>query len=146
VHTRLLIAGLGVSLLLSATAIGLIAWMNADPQYWFPSAYANKGPTGDRGPRGTRGPVGPQGPAGPSGDVALEARVSSLESDVSDLQSTVGNNTSSDDLATRLDNLEGIVGDGGSLTSDLSTTLSGLCDSFTTSSIGELNDAALANC
>ena len=69
------------SLLLNLLLFGWLAWIVADPHYWFPSAYAEKGPTGDKGPRGPRGPVGPPGPVGPDAEDA----VASVESELEDL-------------------------------------------------------------
>ena len=104
-----------IPLLLTAvvavTAIGLIVWMAADPQYWFPGAYAAKGERGDVGPRGRQGPPGPPGP-----DAATA---------IDDLSSTV------DDLSSRLDDLETGTGDqAASSVDDLKTALTDLCDAI----------------
>jgi hypothetical protein len=40
---------------ISLTAVGLIVWIAADPQYWFPGAYASKGEQDDVGLRGPQG-------------------------------------------------------------------------------------------
>jgi hypothetical protein len=37
--------------LLALIALGWLAWIAADPQYWFPGAYAQKGVRGDPGPQ-----------------------------------------------------------------------------------------------
>jgi hypothetical protein len=69
--------GLALSAALALIAIGCLAWIAVDPEYWFPGAYAEqgeKGPRGDPGPRGPAGRRGPEGPAGPGvDDVAARA-------------------------------------------------------------------------
>ena len=103
------------NLLLSFMALGWLAWIVVDPQYWFPSAYAAKGPTGDRGARGPRGPVGPPGPVGPdAADAvdALQSKVSQLGFRVDDLETA----TSSTELQSQVDGLE--------------STISELCDAI----------------
>jgi hypothetical protein len=78
------------SVLLAITSIGLITWMAADPERWFPDAFAQQGEQGPPGPRGPEGPAGPPGPVGPDAEEAvstLEFRVDDLESS---LQSTQG--------------------------------------------------------
>lgn len=67
------------------TTAGLVAWLIADPEYWLPGAYAEKGERGDPGPRGPRGPRGRPGPVGPSARDALddlELRLSATEDTV----------------------------------------------------------------
>jgi hypothetical protein len=94
---------------IALTAIGLIAWIAADPQYWFPGAYAAKGQQGDVGPRGPRGASGPPGPVGPDAEAAIS------------------------DLSDRLDDLETGTGDqADSSVTDLSDKLSTICDAIDT--------------
>jgi hypothetical protein len=103
---------------IALTAIGLIVWIAADPQYWFPGAYAAKGGRGDVGPRGPRGPVGPQGPVGDTAEGAiadLDSRVSDLEdsigtlqTDLSDLQDETGGSTIESDVQDATSKLDAI--------------------------------------
>ena len=51
-----LVAALAASLLLNLAALGWVAWIVAEPAYWFPNAFAEKGEQGDQGPRGQPGP------------------------------------------------------------------------------------------
>ena len=81
--SRRLVAVLAVSLAANVLAIGRLSWIVADPQYWFPGAYAEKGERGERGPRGPIGPPGPPGPVGPD----AEAAVSELEGQLTDVSS-----------------------------------------------------------
>ena len=79
-----------ISLALSAVAIGWLSWIVADPEYWFPEAYAEKGPQGDPGPRGPVGPSGPPGPVGPDAEdafSALDGQLTDVTSEVEDLRS-----------------------------------------------------------
>ena len=87
----LLIGNVVVTLFLA----GWLVWISADPQYWFPSAYAEKGEQGDEGPVGEQGPRGEQGPVGRAGpdaedalDLAndLDSRMTDLEDQIYDLQ------------------------------------------------------------
>jgi hypothetical protein len=67
-RTRLLIGLIAANLLLTGVVGGWAIWAVNDPEYWFPDAFAAKGPTGEqgaRGERGRRGPVGPVGEPGP---------------------------------------------------------------------------------
>lgn len=95
--SRLLTALLVGNTILTLAVAGWGAWAVADPEYWFPDAFAEEGPRGDQGPRGDRGPRGPQGPPGDTGADADEALTA-----IGDVQSQV------DELASRVDNLEGI--------------------------------------
>lgn len=107
---RVAVIAAAVASALALTAIGGLAWVIADPQYWFPGAYEEKGERGDPGPRGPVGPRGPAGPVGPGAASAIEelsASVASLESDLAALQDEV----SSGDLATRVEELESRVDD-----------------------------------
>jgi hypothetical protein len=100
------------------TAIGLIVWIAAEPQYWFPGAYAQKGEQGDPGPRGPRGPAGSQGPVGDTAEGAigdLDSRVSDLEDSigtvqthVSDLQDETGGSTLESDVQDATSKLDAI--------------------------------------
>jgi hypothetical protein len=106
--TRAIVALLVANLILSVIALGWLAWLSADPQYWFPDAYAQQGPRGEQGPRGAVGPEGPAGPVGPDAVDAIDvlsSRLDDLESEsgASDLQFTV------DDLGSRVDDLESAV-------------------------------------
>jgi hypothetical protein len=47
---------------LALVALGWLAWIAADPQYWFPGAYAQKG---DRVTPGRVAHKGPKVPLGP---------------------------------------------------------------------------------
>jgi hypothetical protein len=81
-----LAAGLALTAVVAPVAVGWLVWIASDPEYWFPSAYAeqgDKGPRGDPGPRGRPGPPGPVGPAGPSVD-DLASRFDDLEFSASD--------------------------------------------------------------
>lgn len=117
---QLMLKRSAIPLLLTAavalTAIGLIVWMAAKPQYWFPDAYAAKGESGDIGSGGPQGPPGPPGPVGPEAATTID-----------DLSSTV------DELSTRLDDLETGTGDqAASSVDDLKTALTDLCDAIST--------------
>jgi hypothetical protein len=35
---------------IALTSVALVVWIAADPQYWFPGAYAQQGDRGDPGP------------------------------------------------------------------------------------------------
>jgi hypothetical protein len=98
--TRWLVAGLVVSLATAFTAIGLIIWIAAEPEYWFPGAYAPKGIQGEQGPRGPAGPQGPPGPIGPDAATAVDDVSSRLD----DLETGSGDQaaTSVEDLSSRL--------------------------------------------
>jgi hypothetical protein len=81
---------LAISLALNVAAIGWLSWIVADPQYWFPDAYAETGEQGEQGPRGPVGPPGPPGPVGPDAEdafSALDEQLVSLTSDVEELRS-----------------------------------------------------------
>jgi hypothetical protein len=127
---RVLIPVLAASLLLNAAALGWISWIVADPSYWFP-AYAERGERGPVGPIGAQGPVGPPGPVGPDAEDA----VASLSSDV-------------DDLTARLEDLE--AGQGTSElesdVDDLVTRVDEICNQFSISDAGLLNDIYYAAC
>ena len=71
---RWIYASLAVSALVALLALGWVAWIAASPRYWFPGAYAAKGPRGDAGPLGASGPRGEVGPPGVSGDEDVAAR------------------------------------------------------------------------
>jgi outer membrane murein-binding lipoprotein Lpp len=148
-RTRWLVVGLVVSLATAITAIGLIVWIAADPEYWFPGAYAPKGVQGDPGPRGPAGPQGPPGPVGPDAADAideassrlddLESRVSDLESRVDDVETRVddletgsGDQAASsvDDLSFRVDNVESTADDASSKLDDICSALSGYSGAF----------------
>jgi hypothetical protein len=76
---------------IALTSVGLVVWIAADPQYWFPGAYAQQGDRGDPGPRGPRGLIGPQGPVGDTAEGAvadLDVRVSELEDSIGTLKTT----------------------------------------------------------
>jgi hypothetical protein len=106
------------------TSVGLIVWIAADPQYWFPDAYAQQGDRGDPGPRGPRGLIGPQGPVG---DTA-EGAVADLDSRVTDLEDSVGTVQSDlDDLQNEsgISTLESDVQDATTKLDDICTALSG---------------------
>ena len=94
---RLLRTLITVNVVLVLLVGGWAVWVTADPEYWFPGAYAEKGARGDegpRGPRGERGPLGQVGPAGPG--------VEDVSSTVDDLNSRV------DDIEDSVHNLEGV--------------------------------------
>jgi hypothetical protein len=112
---RRLTALTAISLIAALFALGWLAWVVAAPRYWFPSAYAEKGPPGDKGPTGERGPTGPTGPVGPEAADAVGALDSELE-----------------DLASRVGALEAIS-EQPDLQSDIDeirTTLANLCDAI----------------
>src|SRR4051812_18554295 len=69
------------SLVLAVLSVGAVAWIVADPERWFPDAFAARGDPGPPGPAGPQGPAGPPGPVGPDAQDAI----SSLESDVQSL-------------------------------------------------------------
>jgi hypothetical protein len=84
-HQYLWIA-LAVSGGLALVSLGCVVWIAADPEYWFPGAYAEQGEKGPRGDAGHRGPIGrrgPEGPAGPGVD-EVEARVEEVASTADD--------------------------------------------------------------
>ncbi len=81
-NNRFLIGISVASLAIAASALALVVWIAADPEHWFPGAYAERGV---RGPVGEQGSVGRQGPAGPV--EAVDA--SQFESDLADVQSTL---------------------------------------------------------
>ena len=116
---RLLVIGnVVITVLLLIWAVTVVA----NPQLWFPGAYAEKGERGDQGPAGDKGPVGKRGPVGPAGpnvDRALTAaedldyRVADLEDQISNVQSNVNNvrniadnaDVTADDTCTSLSDL-----------------------------------------
>jgi hypothetical protein len=120
-RTRLLVAGLVVSLVTALTAIGLIVWIAVDPENWFPGAYAPKGVQGDPGPRGSVGPQGPPGPVGPDAADAIDELTSRLD----DLETGSGDQAASsvDELSSRLDDVEATV-------DEASTKINAVCDEF----------------
>jgi hypothetical protein len=89
---------------LALVATGWLAWVVADPRYWFPDAFAEQGPRGEEGPRGERGPRGPAGPVGEAGPGVddVQAIADEALASVDDVQTQV------DDLSSRVDNLEGV--------------------------------------
>jgi hypothetical protein len=118
VRRRLLVTLLTISLVLNVAAIGWLGWIVADPQYWFPDAYAEKGQQGDRGPRGPVGPPGPPGPVGPDAEdafSALDGQLTDLTSEVEDLRSEfddlcsaissayIGSNSATEEMLFELD-------------------------------------------
>ena len=118
-----------LSLAVAAAAAGGLAWVIADPHYWFPAAFEEpeRGPPGPQGPPGAPGPSGPEGPPGEAGldatDVSAEladlsARVEALESLGSsyDLEATVT------EVETSLE--------------DVRQTVSDLCDAIATAYSG----------
>ena len=114
-----------VNAALAVGAIGVIAWMTADPVFWFPKLASEQGPRGTIGQTGSRGPQGAPGPAGVTGDDALASRVADLERRADDLETVVGSNSSGNDYGTRLDDLEGVVGTNSSI-NDFGTRLDSL--------------------
>ena len=107
---RAIVALLVANLILSVIALGWLAWITADPQYWFPSAYAQQGPRGEQGPRGPVGPEGPEGPVGPDAASAIDELSFGLDdvsSRLDDLESGVG----SSDLQITVDELQSAVND-----------------------------------
>jgi hypothetical protein len=147
---RILMVLAGVNGLFALGAIGLIVWMNEDPVYWFPALASAQGPKGEAGDRGAQGPQGQAGPAGVSGDVALESRISDLESTVgssatgqdygtelddqdsriSDIESTVGSSSTGEDYGTRLDAVEADVSELQDRMDTAEASLSGVCDAL----------------
>jgi hypothetical protein len=101
---RYLSVGLGLTALLAVFAIGWLAWIAADPRYWFPEAFAEQGPRGDVGPRGERGPRGPIGLRGEGGPGVEDAQSTADEA----LARVDEAQTQIDDLSSRVDNLEGV--------------------------------------
>jgi hypothetical protein len=101
---RYLSVGLGLTALLAVLAVGWLAWIAADPRFWFPDAFAEQGPRGDEGPRGERGPRGPIGLRGETGPGVDDAQSTADEAlaGVDDAQTQI------DDLSSRVDNLEGV--------------------------------------
>jgi hypothetical protein len=134
---RVLATATAVSVILSVASLGMLAWVLADPPYWFPGAYSlNKGPEGDVGPRGPVGLPGPEGPVGPDAASAIDdvtSRVDDLESRLDDLETGSGDQASSsvDDLSSAVD--------------DVTNTVSGICDSFSGYG-GALGDTYLVAC
>lgn len=130
------IAATTVSLVLAIGCAGVLTWVLIDPQYWFPSAYAQKGEPGDRGSRGPVGPPGPAGPVGPSAGSAID----DLSSQVDDLSSQV------DDISSRLDDAETGTGDQASMSlDDVATTVQSICDGFSGYG-GAFEDIYLSSC
>jgi hypothetical protein len=119
---RWLYAALAITSIVAVLGAGTVAWMAADPQHWFPGAYAEKGPRGDTGPRGTAGPRGPVGPPGVSGDEDVSSRLDALETSVLDLQSLADDSSAVDDLQTRLEEVAGTVDDLSSTLGDTEAT------------------------
>jgi hypothetical protein len=96
---RTLIATAATSLALSLALGGMLAWVLADPQHWFPGAYAQRGDQGPPGPPGPRGLPGPPGPVGPDASDAIDSltfQVDDLEASLTDLADHAG--------GTRLEN------------------------------------------
>jgi hypothetical protein len=50
------------SLLLNLFLLGWLAWIVADPHYWFPGAYAEKRPAATKAQEGLVGQLARQGP------------------------------------------------------------------------------------
>jgi hypothetical protein len=136
---RILMVLAGVNALLALGAIGLIVWMNEDPVYWFPKLAAEQGPKGPAGDKGARGPQGDTGPAGVSGDVAIESRVSDLETSVGDTTSVDLLSSRLDDAETRLDTVEPAVTDLQDSVDTAETSLSSICDALNFANDPNLN-------
>jgi len=94
---QLLLALIVGNVIFTLSVAGWAVWAVADPEYWFPDAFAEVGPVGDEGPRGERGARGPAGHPGPSGPGVEDAQATA-----DDASSRV------DEAEGRLDNLEGI--------------------------------------
>lgn len=93
-NRRVLAVVLTASVVLNLAAIGWVAWIVADPSYWFPGAYETPkaGPTGETGRSGARGPAGPRGPRGfpgAAGESADEFEIEQLRSDLDEATAQV---------------------------------------------------------
>jgi hypothetical protein len=101
---RALIASVAVNAVLTVVLLAWVSWIVLEPRFWFESAYAEKGPTGDRGPRGIAGPAGPPGPVGPDAEDAifgLESALGDLDSRITDLEDA----TSASELQSQVENV-----------------------------------------
>jgi hypothetical protein len=130
----MLVAALAASLLLNLAALGWLAWVVAEPAYWFPDAFAEKGEKGDRGPPGQRGPrgaVGPPGPVGPS----VEDVVSDLELRIEELES----GASTTDLQAQMDEVASDL-------QDVVDRVENICSELLLSGVEPLNDVYYGAC
>jgi hypothetical protein len=127
---------LGGALVLSVLAIGWTTWIVAEPRYWFPGAYAQKGERGDKGPRGPLGPPGPSGPVGPeAADVILdleasisgvETRLEELASDLDDLE----NHSGITQLESDVEEAQRLASEAKDAAEEVENTVSAICDQF----------------
>ena len=132
-RSRLPLLAAFVALAVALIGVGGLAWVIADPQYWFPGAYAEKGDRGDRGPRGPRGLVGPPGPVGPDAEEAIFAIQGDLE-DISSRLDELEGGTSATEIQNEIDALQSAIDDIcsaiGNTTYTLGTELEELIDSM----------------
>jgi len=125
-RTRALTVTTVASLIVACAALGLVVAIAANPQGWFPGAYAQQG---DKGPPGDPGPIGPQGPPGPVGPDAqtavddLSARMDDLETRVDDLENETGSST----LVSDVGDLQSSVDDLQSSAETLQSSVDELC-------------------
>ncbi len=114
---RLVFALLVLSLAASAVAIGWVAWVVADPDYWFGQV---QGPQGEQGPAGTpgeQGEPGTPGEVGPPGEPGVSADDETLNR-LTDRLAEVETELASNDLgleaqrlSTRVDRLQNQIVD-----------------------------------
>lgn len=126
-RSRVLLALIVGNVVLTLAVVGWVVWAAADPEYWFPGAFAEQGPRGDEGPRGDQGPRGPAGPTGAPGP-----GVEDVQAAVDDAQSTADDGLAQvEDIGSRVDNLEGVdVYDLESRVSDLESRVEEACSTL----------------
>lgn len=99
--TRLVSIAAVTAAVLSVVTLMLVTWIVVNPGFWFPGAYAERGPAGVKGPPGDKGPQGEAGPPGsPEGVEELESEVDEVRSEVEDVRSGV------EDAEARVSDLE----------------------------------------
>lgn len=101
---------LAANLVLTLLTLGWLAWIVAEPRYWFANAYDEPRPmVGSRGPQGPQGARGPRGPRGFPGQPGVDGRdgLDGEEYDDTELRDEIANVASTaDDVVARLDDLE----------------------------------------
>ena len=138
---RVLWIALAVSTALALFSICWLIWIAADPQYWFPGAYApqgEKGPVGDPGPRGRRGRPGPEGPAGAGVD-DVASRVEEVAATAEDAASSADEAQGlASDAQSAAENAQSAADDAQSTADDALSTAEDACSEllFNTDSIG----------
>lgn len=123
---------------LTLVALGWLAWIAADPTYWFPGAYAEKGERGEMGPRGPEGPEGPPGPVGPDAETAI----ADLQSSLDELDSRLGELEAGEGTSE----LQSAIDEVRSTADDVTSKVEAVCDALFASDIEPLNDLYFSAC